>query len=439
MSAFVCIHITSPLTNLIQTSNGAVCCYFLSKTDTAESVLAEVELHCAGNWVSLTKTNDNNWLGDRLGVTTDTMARKLKLVASFERRQGTQRFPSVHKRDDRYGTPPAAWIYVKKADEDVPELTDWLTNKGDEFRQGQGRRMDRYTCTRSRLQHLSRKQKEAYCSEEEDNEENNPKRRRMLQTTPVSISTPVQPSSASSSSSDSFMSPRITTATMAVAVNQHTPSAAGSTANVEARQIIAEIASVGSALGAEKLHRILLLAGKFFGNRLQLGEVDGLTDEEMNYWLSNVVPSVSKIQRTPAIQLRVELQRKRGRLSAVMVHVSHDHGHRSRLHMLVFLVNYAINVDGRVGTFTVHSELLDNAVVGGTGEEIFEHSKLIVNGLNLTVFASAGWQSSGDGAVANVQSSVRTTADPPARVSSVARVGHVPGYTAWRRCAQIHY
>jgi len=162
VSAFVCIHITWPLTNLNPTSDGTVCCYLLSKTDTAGSVLAEVELHCAGNWVSLTKTNDNNWLGDRLGVTTDTMARKLKLVASFERRQGTQRFPSVHKRDDRYGTPPAAWIYVKKADEDVPELTDWLTNKGDGFRQGQGRRMDRYTCTRSRLQHLSRKQKEAY-------------------------------------------------------------------------------------------------------------------------------------------------------------------------------------------------------------------------------------------------------------------------------------
>jgi hypothetical protein len=106
--------------------------------------------------------------------------------------------------------------------------------------------------------------------------------------------------------------------------HQHRGQHAHSEENAIGRQLIAEVKAIAGGLGSQKVHHLLLLAGKYVLRNLDLG----ITDEVSNTWLANVIPSASSIARAPVAQLRVEVVRLRDRFDSQLVFPQTDHGHR---------------------------------------------------------------------------------------------------------------
>ena len=339
-----------------------------------------------------------------MGVDHDAVKAKLKLVGSFQTCiSPKQKYTRIVKRPDKYGTPDSAWIYVQThTHEEPPDLVAYL---GGNYRHHQGHRTDVKPKRQTRLEKKRQHRRCAGDAVAEEEGKEGPVRKQQKKAPPeeTRLTTAALGNGTMQQPMDTQIAPiapQVTgagagasawpqgTFTLVVEENAHIPSIAGSQRNVEARQLMAEIASIASSLGGQRINHMMQLTAKFYANRMDVVDGTNITHDVFNSFISCVTPSPSTIQRTPAMQLRVEVVRQRRRLSRRVMCIGHDHGHRSNLHMLVFQVSHSMMVNTRLGTFCVCQEFVNNAVVGGTGEEIFEFSKLQVEELDLIVGGS---------------------------------------------------
>jgi hypothetical protein len=229
---------------------------------------------CKGKWVSLSPTNNGCWLGDELGVGADAVAAKLRLVNQYNNNLIGQKYPRVTKRADRFGTPATRWIYVHKCDETPPDLVAYLeTRRIYDYRGGQGHRGDSSRKAITRGSHGNQKRRR----DGGDNSVHSLKSHKSSH----SYSLPransgvkghlTTPTSASSSSCP----PQIVraSATLNLDKHQHRGQHAHSEENAIGRQLIAEVKAIAGGLGSQKVHHLLLLAGKYVLRNLDLGKI----------------------------------------------------------------------------------------------------------------------------------------------------------------------